>query len=115
VRITIFLSLFLIGCSTYYPYGIVLKNTGEHAVDNVILEYDRFYHPFGMVKPGGHNGYHYTKVPVPKEVLIKWVSINDRQEHKRLVKVKQNIPSFFKGDIIFTFNGTNITTSFEEK
>jgi len=110
----VFMLLFA-GCTTLYPYGIVFKNTGQYAADDVELEYDGFYFKFGYVTPGANKGYSYSKVPIPDKALITWKTANDRKKHRKYVEVKRYIPSFFDGDIIFTFNGTNVTTSYEEK
>lgn len=95
------------GCSNQSDYHLVIKNTGDSKIDEVIVSFDDFNFEFGIIssqKFAKHSSVG-EKYPLPEKATIEWQT-EGGIVYKKTVEIKNTVPKKFKEiTVIISING----------
>ncbi len=111
------LPLLLVGCATMgAKYNVVHRNAGTEVLQEVGIHYTGFQSVCGRLGPGGgkHHQFAHEEARLPKEAEAHWTTADGLKHSKRL-SISPVLPKGrLNGDLIFTFNGKDVSVSWEQ-
>ena len=111
------LPLLLIACVTVgSKYNIVHKNQGEELLRGVSIHYGGFRSACGNLGPGSrkHHQLANEEARLPKVAEAYWITA-DGLKHSKSLSISPVLPKGrLKGDLIFTFDGNDVSVSWKQ-
>lgn len=93
-------------------YNFIYKNIDKKGIWVGSSSFAGFNGGCGILNQGGIASYQmvHKHGSVPDEVRISWTRLSDDKKFEKTMRLRDHIPSGpFRGDIIFVFNGTDVS------